>query len=157
MPIRLARHNDIHTLITARFDYFKTEGWFLSDQEQAAFTLKLQEYYTQHLAHDFFAALVEDDGGCLLATAFLVISEKPANPSWPTGKTGTILNVLTYPEHRRRGYAGMAMTLLLDTAKKRDLSYLELSASEMGRPLYEKLGFREQHPTNHTEMRLGLL
>jgi GNAT superfamily N-acetyltransferase len=113
-------------------------------------------YIKRHLNTDFFASLAEIDGQ-IVSTAYLATAEKPANASWPTGKIGTILNVFTFPEHRRKGCATACLNMLIDIAKRENCSYLELSASEMGKPVYEKLGFQVPAPSHFTPMRLSLL
>lgn len=158
MNVRMATINDAVTLVKVRFDYFTAEKWKLTDGQRASIRSQLRQYYSKHLNHDFFAAFVEDDSGNIISTAFLAISEVPANLSFPTGRTGMILNVLTYPGYRRMGYATKAMDMLIDEAKRQNLSYIELSASELGKPLYEKLGFHEPEPSAHfTKMKLSLL
>jgi hypothetical protein len=47
------------------------------------------------------------------------------------------------------------LTMLIDEAKAMDISYLELSATDAGKPLYEKLGFM-QRQSKYTDMRLEL-
>lgn len=158
MNIRMATIDDVATLIKVRFDYFAAEKWELTNDERVSISSQLQQYYSKHLNLDFFAAFVEDDIRNIVSTAFLVIFEKPANLSWPTGKTGMILNVLTYPGYRKMGYATNTMNLLIEEAKKQDLSYIELSASDSGKPLYKKLGFQELESSTHfTEMKISLL
>ncbi len=157
MNVRMANHNDIDKLIKVRFDYFASENWELTNAKKDMIYNQLQQYYPKHINLDFFAVFVEDDNGDVVATAFLVTSEKPANLSWPTGKTGMILNVLTYPEYRKMGYATNAMSMLIEEAKKQNVSYLELSASELGKPLYKRLGFKENQPSHFTEMKMSLL
>lgn len=76
-----------------------------------------------------------------MGAAYLVISEKPANPVYPNGLTGLILNVLTYPPYRRRGITTRLLEALIEEARRSGVSCLELSATEDGRLLYEKLGF----------------
>lgn len=148
--------SDINMFIRVRFDYFDAEGWILTEDKAAMIRSQLQQYYQEHINRDFFVALAENTDKVIASVAFLVISEKPANLSFPTGKTGVILNVLTYPEFRSLGYATQALRLLIDKAKEEDLSYIELSASELGKPLYEKLGF--QKPESHfTKMKLQLI
>jgi len=73
-----------------------------------------------------------------------------------TGKTGMILNVLTCLEYRRMGYAAVAMNLLIEKARQQDLSYIELSASELGKLLYKKLGFQESESSHFTQMKMFL-
>jgi len=63
----------------------------------------------------------------------------------------------SYPEYRKMGYATNTMNLLIDEAKKQDASYIELSASDLGKSLYKKLGFQEHKPSHFTEMKMSLL
>ncbi len=157
MNVRMANHNDADTLIKVRFDYFAVEKLEIADDKRDLINSHLKEYYSKHLNLDFFAAFVEDDSGNIVSTAFLVIFEKPANLSWPTGKTGMILNVHTYAKYRKMGYATKVMNLLIQEAKNQDLSYIELSASELGKPLYKKLGFQELEHSHFTQMKMYLL
>ena len=157
MNARMANHNDVDTLIKVRFDYFATEKFEIANDKRDLISSQLKEYYSKHLNLDFFAAFIEDDSGNIVSTAFLVIFEKPANLSWPTGKTGIILNDHTYPKYRKMGYATKTMNLLIQEAKNQDLSYIELSASELGKPLYKKLGFQDFEPSHFTEMKMYLL
>jgi ribosomal protein S18 acetylase RimI-like enzyme len=157
MNVRMATINDIDMLIKARFDYFAAEKWEITNDMRISIASQLQQYYPKHLNLDFFAAFVENDCRDIASIAFLVISEKPANLFFPTGKTGMILNVLTYPEYRRMGYATNAMNLLIEEAKRQNLSYIELSASDSGKPLYKKLGFQELKSNHFGEMKLSLL
>ena len=157
MIIRKATRADIELLIKLRFDYLTADGMIPpSDTEQQTVEL-LRDYFSRHIdSDDFIAALAEVDGK-IAATAFLVISERPVNPRYfITGKTAVILNVLTYPEFRRQGIATKLLELLIEEAKKENASFIELSATPMGKSVYEKAGFEEKPPSNYTEMRLKL-
>ena len=74
----------------------------------ATITDQLQSYFPKHINDDFIAVLAEVEGK-VVSTAFLVITEKPANLSFITGKTGIILNVFTYKDFRRKGYASKVL------------------------------------------------
>jgi len=155
--IRMASLDDIDDLVKVRFDYFSAENWEVSSEQCKVIETSLRQYYLKYLDTDFFAAIVEVDGR-IASVAFLAISNKPANLSFPSGRTGTVFNVLTYPEFRKRGYATSTMNLLIDQAKKQNLSFIELSASALGKPLYQKLGFNETKPSEHfINMKLSLL
>lgn len=153
MQIRKATVQDTDLLIRLRLDYLREDQGELSPEEQALITNQLRDYFTTHLSMGDFIALLAGEGQKTMAVAFLVITEKPANPAFITGNTGTILNVLTYPEYRRRGIAYELITALIGEARGQGVSQLELSATAQGRPLYEKLGF---HVSQYTPMRLGL-
>jgi len=153
----MATPNDIDTLVNLRFDYFAAEQWEVSPAQREAIEASLRAYYTEQLNRNFFAALVED-GGEIVSTAFLAVFVRPANMAFPTGKIGTVMNVLTYPAHRRKGYAAAAVRALIDIAREQNLSYIELLSSAAGRPLYQKLGFVETARDEHlTEMKFMLV
>ena len=158
ITIRKATKSDIEILIKLRLDFLTDDGDSLTSNEEVKITEQLRGYFTKHFdIGDFTAALAEVDGK-IAATAFLIISERPVNPrAFITGKTALILNVLTYPEYRRQGIATKLLELLIDEAKKADASFIELTATPMGKPVYEKLGFQEKAHGNYTDMKLNLL
>jgi hypothetical protein len=88
MRARFADYNDIDKLIKVRFDYFTTENFEIANNIRDMINSQLLLYYEKHLNDDLFAALIEDDNGNVVSSAFLVITEMPANLSWPTGKIG---------------------------------------------------------------------
>ena len=52
--------------------------------------------------------------------------------------------VLTDPSYRGRGFARRLMEHALDYLRSRPVAWIKLDATEMGSPLYERLGFREE-------------
>lgn len=100
----------------------------------------LPSYYTKHLNKDLMV-YVARDGEDIVSCAFLLIVEKPMSPSFITGKTGTVLNVYTKPDYRKKGYAKKLITTMLEDAKAEGLSIIELKATEDGYSLYKSVGF----------------
>jgi len=66
------------------------------------------------------------------------------------GRHGTIVNVFTEPEWRRRGVAALLMKQIIAWSREERLDRLVLHASAAGRALYEKMGF-----VTTNEMRLA--
>jgi N-acetylglutamate synthase and related acetyltransferases len=153
MEIRKASIDDIHKLVELRLDYFREDSGSITKEQEQAIRHQLFEYLPKHLAGGDFAAFLAEENNSIVSCAFLAVQEKPANLQFISGKTGLILNVLTYPEHRRKGYAFRVLTALIQEAKNLGLCQLELSATKDGKPLYEKLGF--SIPV-YTSMRLNL-
>jgi len=155
MKIRKATIEDIDILIKLRFDYLLADRGDLIQEEEAAVRLQLKSYFPKHIGKDFIAVFAVIDNQ-VVSTAFLAISEKPANPAFITGKTGTLLNVFTYPEYRKRGYATKTIEKIIEEAKNLNISLIELSATPDGKPLYEKFGF-SQVKSKYTHMNLRLI
>lgn len=61
--------------------------------------------------------------------------------SHPTGKRGHLMNVYTRKDYRGKGIAKNMVQMLIDEAKEKGCTEISLDATEMGRPLYEALGF----------------
>ncbi len=100
----------------------------------------LPTYFHNHLNKDLFAFICRTDttiAGC----CFLYVSEKPANPSFINGKTGTVLNVYTRPQFRRKGIARELIKMLLSESEKMHLDFVELKSTDAGYNLYKSLGF----------------
>jgi GNAT superfamily N-acetyltransferase len=94
--------------------------------------------------------LVETDGRPV-ASAALWLREAPPGAR-PPDVVPTVLNVYVDAAHRRRGLARRLMQVILDVCRQDGFQpFVDLRASDMGRPLYESLGFE---PTS--EMRLAL-
>lgn len=153
MNIRKATIEDIDLLIKLRIDYLLTDIGSLSRAEESAIRLQLKTYFLEHINNNFVAILAEE-AGKVLGTAFLAIAEKPANPTFLTGKTGTLLNVMTYPEYQKKGIAGKVVTTIIKEAKHLGVSSLDLLATQAGKSLYTKLGFAES--PEYTAMKLKL-
>jgi GNAT superfamily N-acetyltransferase len=79
---------------------------------------------------------IESDGH-LAATTTLVTYQK---------RLGWIGMVLTKAEYRGRGLARRLLTTALDLADSAGIETIKLDATEQGRPIYERFGFRTEQP-----------
>lgn len=61
--------------------------------------------------------------------------------SHPTGNRAHLMNVYTRKEYRGQGIAKKMVKMLIDEAKEKGCSEISLDATDMGRPVYESLGF----------------
>lgn len=62
--------------------------------------------------------------------------------SHSTGNRAHLMNVYTRADYRRRGISKKMVEILIDEAKENGVTEISLDATEMGRPLYESLGFK---------------
>jgi len=61
-------------------------------------------------------------------------------------RIGWIGMVLVHPEYRRRGIASAIMNRCIDALRDRGIQSIKLDATDQGRPVYAKLGFRDERP-----------
>lgn len=151
IQIRMAEEADIPALCRLRLAYFDEEFGALPQEQLSAISAQLPAYFAEHLGRDCLVAAAESPEGVLVANAILMISEKPANPFFPNGRTGYVLGVFTEPAYRGKGIATRMMQLIQNIAKARSLDQVTLSASDMGKRIYEKIGFRVKQ-SKFTEM-----
>lgn len=136
MDFRKAVKSDISQLVEMRLGYLKEDRSYLTEEEIKKLKDSLPKYFENHLGKDITIYVCEDNKE-IISTVFLLVIEKPGNPSFITGKTGTVLNVFTKSEYRKQGIAGKLMNMMLEDAKDMNLSYVELQATNMGKPLYQ--------------------
>ncbi len=153
MKIYKATLNDIEDLMQLRIDYLKMDQGNLSEKDEKTIREQSKIYFAKHIHLGDFIALIAKTDGRIISAAFLVIQEKPANPAFITGLTGTLLNVITYPEYRKRGIASRIIQMMIREAENMGVSSIELASTEAGKTLYEKIGFVKP---SYTSMRLNL-
>ena len=132
---------DAEILTELRLAYLDEDLGPLDAARAGAFRAALPDYFRRHLDRDLFGYIARESGQTV-ACALLLFTEKPPSPAFPSGRTGTVLNVYTSPAFRRRGVARKLMETLLSDALRLGLSTVELKATEAGQALYRSLGFR---------------
>ena len=148
MNVERAGIDDIDALVKLRLDYLREDNGGLNDHDLAIILRELPGYFQAHLGKDLFVYIIRD-GKTIVTCAFLLLVEKPMSPAFINGMTGTVLNVYTCPSYRRRGYAKMIMEKLLSDAREKELSILELKATDAGYSLYRSVGFSDDCSKYH--------
>lgn len=134
--------NDLDSLVELRIYYLIEDYEEISELQINQISEKLPDYYLRHLNKDFFAYVCREENK-IVSCCFLYVTEKPSNPAFINGKTGTVLNVYTKPEYRKKGIAGKLIRLLISDAEKMGLDFVELKATDAGYNLYKSIGFED--------------
>jgi GNAT superfamily N-acetyltransferase len=95
--------------------------------------------------------LVTDSRGNPVAGGGLLLREIIPSPRYPGTEQPYLLSMYTDPASRRKGLATMIVRHSIEWSRARGYPRLNLHASEMGEPVYARLGFERT-----TEMRLAL-
>lgn len=150
--VERATQADIPELVELRIAYLIEDFGGLDGDMEASIRHDLPGYFAWHLGRDCIGYVTRDADGGIASCALLVVCDKPMSPSFPTGRTGTVMCVYTRPGHRRQGHATAVISELLRDAKVMSLSVVDLQATEAGYPVYKSVGF-EDAPSGHCPMR----
>ena len=147
MQIRKATINDLNLLIRLRIDYLLDEGKLKSIEDKNVLEGKLRSYFGKWIPIDGFVAYIAEKEKDVLSTAFLSIVERPPRMASTSYLIGTIYNVFTYPQHRRKGIATSVMQKIIEEAGLLGVAKIDLLATNDGKHLYEKIGFQDSKYT----------
>jgi GNAT superfamily N-acetyltransferase len=90
----------------------------------------------------YFGWVVEADGAAVGGIGMMIIEWAP-HPLHPVqDHRGHVLNVFVEPAHRGQGLATKLVRMAQDEARRRGVAFMVLHATDAGRPVYEKLGWR---------------
>lgn len=134
--------SDIETLIEQRIDFLKEYMPETTDDKVVALRHLLDEYYREAIPSEQCLYWLAECDGRSAGGAGLAVRKHAPQYALTNGLTAYVFNVFTYPDYRHRGIAKELMTRLVDEAQRLNIRRVELHATEMGRPLYEKLGFK---------------
>jgi GNAT superfamily N-acetyltransferase len=149
---RLATLDDIPTIIYQRHAMFAEMGSGTPeslDQMDIGFAGWLREKMPTNEYLGWFAL---SDDEAIIAGVGLWVQDWPVGPVDQTGRRGYVMNVYTEPPYRGQRLAPGLVQVTLDYSRSIGLETVLLNASDAGRPVYEKLGFRPS-----AEMRLSLV
>ncbi|MHB1483093.1 MAG: GNAT family N-acetyltransferase [Saccharofermentanales bacterium] len=139
---RIATIADRDILVKIRVDLLFEFHNISTEEEKAQLLINNKIFLDESLSNGSFVAWVAEDDGEIIATSGISFYTLPPNGKCPTGKVAYISNMCTFPEYRNRGIATKLFALSVDEAKKRGCSKVLLNATDMGRPIYEKYGFK---------------
>ena len=149
-----ANKDDIPELIRLRFAYIIDDFGSINESEHQAMEEQLPDYFERRLGKELIAFVARAEGR-LVAAAYLLIIEKPANPFLPNGLDGEVLSVYTESEYRGKGICTQLMKNMIEFAKEKKLCRIDLMATDEGYPIYKKVGF-EDRTQKYIDMRLKL-
>jgi len=145
--LKRMNENDKELFVKLRMDFF-LEYYHLEETEKRQIEQSLRRYFDDHINKGDFIGLFAEYNGNIASSVYLAIVDKPPNPHFMDGKTGTLLNVFTYPAYRKKGLAQKLVTEIVNEAKEKGVKYFDLMATDAGYPLYKKLGFTESKDKN---------
>lgn len=142
LTFRKATAGDIDLLTKTRIEVLRAANRLSDDADMDEVEKQTYAYYQKALrdgAHTAYLAFDNDRWICAGGVSYYRVMPTYHNPS---GNKAYIMNMYTRPEYRRLGIAFRMLDLLVEDARSRQIAFITLEATAMGRPLYEKYGFR---------------
>ena len=149
--IRSLHSSDLDLVCLHRERMFKEAGW--NEEVLNGMAGPFRQWLAPRLEDGRYIGWVAETNGTAIAGLGMVFIEWPPHPWHPAqDRRGYILNLFVEPEHRRAGLASRLMDMAMGEARRRAIVFIVLHATELGRPLYEKLGWK---PTGEMAISLG--
>ena len=149
-----ATKQDIDELIRLRLAFIEDDHGPVTPHDKVCIEQQLLSFLNRKLGTELIV-FVARDAGNIVSVAYLNLFEMPANCRLLNGLFGEVFSVYTLPQYRGQGLCTALMQQLVEDAKSRGLSCIDLRATKDGYPIYKKLGFAET-AHSYTDMRLEL-
>ncbi len=146
--IRAADIADIPVLVHHR----RMMWWDMGRREETALEwsdISAREYFLTAIPGGSYQGfLAVNESGDVVGGGGIVISAWPGIYRQRGPRRAMILNMYVEPDYRRRGIARALMETMIAWCREQEFARVGLHASDEGRPLYEKLGFKSTNEMN---------
>lgn len=137
---RFAAPQDLELLVQERLRFIKVDE---SREDYETIRENCRSFFADGLKQGTCAAVLAEEAGRLVGTtvAFFYLSV-PSSRN-PGGRNAYITSVFVEPDCRRRGIASGMVKQIVAWAQQSGCANIMLTATDMGAPLYRRLGFRQ--------------
>ena len=139
---RKAVLSDVEKLAEIRSFFLKEMKNVTSEEDRVFIEQANVEYFRKALYDNTFVSWIAFENEVIIATSGLSFSVVPPFFNIFDGKVAYIMNMYTFPDYRNRGIGTELFKKLIDEAKQLGYKKITLNATDIGRPLYEKYGFK---------------
>ena len=139
---RKATINDITELVRLRIEFMKEAIKIDNNYDDKLIERVLSEYFNNNIQNGSFIAWLAVCGDRIIGTSGLCFYTRPPSYKNISGKAAYIMNMYTDPQYRHRGIASTLFENTVLEAKSLGYKKICLNATQMGRSLYIKFGFK---------------
>lgn len=144
LVFRRAGMTDVESLVDLRVRFLNELYQHPDDEKADQLRTVLREYFATAIADETFIAWLATLHGKVVGTSGLVLWRIPARYSKNlSGRMGYVLNFYTVPEARRMGICTRLLQELMNEARTRGVTMLQLHATRDGMDIYRSSGFDE--------------
>lgn len=133
---------DLDMLVETRIKVLRAANLLDDVVDMSEVEIESRDYYDKALREGSHTAYLVFDGDKFIGAGGVSYFNVMPTYHNPSGRKAYIMNMYTDPEYRRRGIAYKTLEYLVADVKSKGISMITLEATDAGRPLYEKYGFR---------------
>ena len=141
LTFRKATVDDIDLLTKTRIEVLRAANRLPVDTDMGDVEKQSRLYYEKALRDGTHTACLVFDRDRWVGAGGISYYQVMPTYHNPSGNKAYIMNMYTHPEYRRQGIAFRMLDLLVGDARSKQIAFISLEATAMGRPLYEKYGF----------------
>ena len=143
MNFRFAVVGDAETLAGLRIRMRRERETIALSVDENTFLQNNIAYFRQALSEGTYIGIIAEENGVPAGTGGICLHIHPPSYGVPNGKSACLLNMYTLPGFRGQGLAGKILAALVEKAREMKCCKVFLNASDMGKPLYVKFGFKD--------------
>ncbi len=137
---KFTTEEDIDLLMDIRLEMLREVNNLSEDYE---YSEDFINYSKEYFLNGDQTTILAFDGESMVGCASISYISVMPTVDHMSGKRAHLMNVYTRPEYRGKGIAYKMADLLIKEAWERGVTEVSLDATEAGRPLYRKLGFKD--------------
>ncbi len=139
--IREASRKDIPALVRHRRLMFEDMGQ-VDAARNDSMEVTVASYLTEALPNgEYRAWMATVPDGYLAASGGLKVIGLPGSPSNNSGRYSYVMSLYVDPRYRRQGIARQLIEEMIDWSRRQGIREVRLHYSDMGKSLYERMGF----------------
>ncbi len=138
MTYRFATSADLDFLVAERLRFIKADE---NHENYSELRRNCRAFFQKGLSEQTCEAVIAGENGRCIGTAVAFYYLSVPSSRNHTGKNAYITSVFVEPEYRRRGIGSEMIRRIVEKAQAYGCVNIMLTATEMGRPMYEQLGF----------------
>ena len=139
---RKAVIDDVEELVRLRIAFLNEVKNIESGYSDPAMEYNLKEYFINNMSTNCFIAWLAVKDGAIVGTSGICFYALPPSYKNISGNSAYIMNMYTLPDYRGKGIAPALFKKLVAEAADRSCKKISLHATDMGKPVYLKFGFK---------------
>lgn len=140
MHYRTATYEDIDLLVLQRLNFIEVDE---NSENYDSIKDNCYLYFETAFNNNTCDVILAEDNGKCVGTGIVFYYKSVPSVLNITGKNAYITSMYVEPDYRCKGIGTDILTKIVEKAVSREYKIIMLNASDMGKPMYKKMGFVE--------------